>query len=187
MRIIVIGGGPAGCRAAKRLKVQGHEALLVDAQGPREKPSGGGLTAKALALTKALDSHVPCAPVERIAIHFGDGDPVDFAPDEKLAVVARKELGQHLIEQAVRDGVRFVKDRVIRIERRSGRWLVTTRGQVLERDFLVGADGAASFVRRTLGAPFSSEDLNVTLGYFVPSPPSPEMRIYFVPGLEGYI
>jgi flavin-dependent dehydrogenase len=58
---------------------------------------------------------------------------------------------------------------------------------VLGGDFIVGADGATSFVRRSLATPFTRADLHVTLGYFIPSAPSNEMKIYFLPGLEGYI
>jgi flavin-dependent dehydrogenase len=42
-------------------------------------------------------------------------------------------------------------------------------------------------VRRTVGTAFRPEDLSVTLGYFIRTDGPPHMKIYFVPGFEGYI
>src|SRR5262249_28268108 len=50
MRVAVVGAGPAGSLLALRLAEGGIRALLFDASHPREKPCGGGLTGKALAL-----------------------------------------------------------------------------------------------------------------------------------------
>ncbi len=50
MRIAIIGGGPAGAMAAVRLARTGAPVTLFDPTHPREKPCGGGLTGRALAL-----------------------------------------------------------------------------------------------------------------------------------------
>lgn len=186
MQIVVIGGGPAGCRASQLLQKKGHQVTLVDSQGAWEKPCGGGITTKALALDAELDRHVPSSRIDRITIRFGNDPAVAFLPSEPLAVVSRKALGQHLIERALREGVRVIKDRATGIERGAGRWRVTTRSRELAADFLIGADGATSFVRSRVSTPFSISDLSVTLGYFVPAAASSEMKIYFFPELEGY-
>ncbi|HMA83025.1 MAG TPA: FAD-dependent oxidoreductase [Candidatus Thermoplasmatota archaeon] len=47
--VVIVGGGPAGSTAAKFLAKQKRKVLLIDkSRFPREKPCGGGLTAKVL-------------------------------------------------------------------------------------------------------------------------------------------
>src|SRR2546422_756100 len=50
MRVAIIGAGPAGAMAAIRLARAGASVRLFDASHPREKPCGGGITGRALAL-----------------------------------------------------------------------------------------------------------------------------------------
>src|SRR5919202_5718405 len=50
MRIGVVGGGPAGALAAYHLARAGMSVRLFDPSHPREKPCGGGLTGRAIAL-----------------------------------------------------------------------------------------------------------------------------------------
>jgi flavin-dependent dehydrogenase len=67
------------------------------------------------------------------------------------------------------------------------RWVISCRETQLEADFLVGADGATSMVRRATGEALGADDLCVTLGYFIPGSFPAHMKIYFVPAFEGYI
>lgn len=64
----MIGGGPAGSRAAARLALAGHEVVLYDRSFDREKPCGGGVPWRGLGLlslapippsTSRLRSHRP--------------------------------------------------------------------------------------------------------------------------------
>src|SRR5258708_29555359 len=48
--IAIVGGGPAGARAADVLARRGARVTIYDASHPREKPCGGGGTRPALAL-----------------------------------------------------------------------------------------------------------------------------------------
>src|SRR5271157_4611070 len=47
--VIIVGGGPAGSSAALFLATGGAKCLLIDrARFPRNKPCGGGITARAV-------------------------------------------------------------------------------------------------------------------------------------------
>src|SRR6476646_2465613 len=48
--VVIIGAGPAGSLAAFRLARAGARVALIDGSHPREKPCGGGVTGRALAL-----------------------------------------------------------------------------------------------------------------------------------------
>ena len=187
MQIAVIGSGPAGCLVSRLLVLQGHETTLIDAQGPWEKPCGGGLTARALELIGDLRDQLPVQAIDRVSVYFGDETSVTLEPDAALSVVSRKQLGIKLLDAAVTDGVQFVKDRVMQLDRKGARWTVQGRQSTIEADFVVGADGATSFVRRSVSSPISTSDLNVTLGYFIPGETSSHMKIFFLRALEGYM
>jgi geranylgeranyl reductase family protein len=187
MEIAVVGGGPGGCWSAILLARQGHTVTLIDPQAPWEKPCGGGVTTKALHQFKIFAEGVPSKTVEKITVFFGDKTSVSVIPRLPLVILSRKELGQHLLDAATQAGVRFLHDRVTQIRDDGGRWQLKTKESALEADFVVGADGATSFVRRTLGTALPPEDLCITLGYFIPRDVPATMKIFFVPALEGYI
>ena len=63
MRIAIIGAGPAGAMAAVRLARAGASVSLFDPSHPREKPCGGGLTGRALALVADVIDIGALAPV----------------------------------------------------------------------------------------------------------------------------
>jgi geranylgeranyl reductase family protein len=187
MRIAVIGAGPAGAWASILLARRGYSVVLIDSQAPWEKPCGGGVTAKALSGFGIFESDLPRTNIDQITIYFGDTDWVHVTPSKPLAVVSRRTLGQYLMEVAEKSGVFFLRDRVTQIERRPRGWLLATRNRSVQSDFLIGADGATSLVRRTVSAGLAAEDLCVTLGYFIPGTFPGHMKIYFVPAFEGYI
>lgn len=187
MRIAVVGAGPAGIWASLLLAKRGHSVTLIDPQAPWEKPCGGGVTAKALSSCPVFESGLPRKNIERITVYFGDKTSVNVAPQQPLAVVSRRELGKHLLDEALNAGVTFVKHRVNSIETLNGGWKIAAPDNEVQAQFLIGADGATSFVRRTLGNAFAGEDLCMTLGYFIPGEAPPTMKIYFVPSFEGYI
>jgi menaquinone-9 beta-reductase len=57
MDIAIVGAGPAGARAAWVLARHGARVTIFDASHPREKPCGGGVTGRALALVAdAIDA-----------------------------------------------------------------------------------------------------------------------------------
>src|SRR5580765_1081175 len=54
--VAIVGAGPAGCWAACGLARRGARVTLIDGSHPREKPCGGGVTGRALALVSgAID------------------------------------------------------------------------------------------------------------------------------------
>jgi geranylgeranyl reductase family protein len=189
MKISVVGAGPAGASVAILLARRGHSVTLIDPQAPWEKPCGGGVTAKSLGGFEIFQPDLPRNLINQITIYFGDEDSVSISPQQPIAVLARRELGSYLIDEAQKAGVVMVQSRVTQIRPAAAghSWKLYTRESELQTDFLIGADGATSFVRRTFGRAFAPEDLCVTLGYFIPCDVPAHMKIYFVPAFEGYI
>jgi len=187
MQIAIVGAGPAGAWASTLLARRGHSVTLIDAQAPWEKPCGGGVTAKALTSFGIFESDLPRNNIDRITIYFGDTRSVTVNPKDPVAVVSRRDLGKYLVEEAEKSGVSLLKKRITKIERLTRGWRLSARDSSLQSDFLIGADGATSLVRRSVSTGLQPEDLCVTLGYFIPGNFPAHMKIYFAPAFEGYI
>ncbi len=69
--VLVVGGGPAGSTTALRLAEGGASVLLVDkATFPRDKPCGGGLTARAVKQCPVDPSPVVEEEVDLVELRF---------------------------------------------------------------------------------------------------------------------
>jgi geranylgeranyl reductase family protein len=175
MRVAIIGAGPAGAMAAVRLARAGAAVLLFDPSHPREKPCGGGLTGRALALvTDVIDVRALPAVVITSAMVEGPGRaaPVPLIdrganPASSLIIVSRAAFDYALADAAVASGARLIPENAIDISGTCGRMLVRTRRGTHDVDFVLGADGANSIVRKKLARPFGRAELSVAAGFFV--------------------
>jgi flavin-dependent dehydrogenase len=185
VKVAVVGAGPAGSLLAHDLARDGAAVTLFDASHPREKPCGGGLTAKALALLPEApsDDPLPCRWLSECRFESGRGESVRVPLPRAVAVAARRELDAWLLRRACERGARLVAERVVRVEP-SGR-LATAAGTERRFELVVGADGASSLVRRTLLAPVPPERLVMAAGWYARG--SAPMLVRFTPGLDGYL
>lgn len=195
--VVIVGGGPAGSWAACRLARRGARVRLFDHSHPREKPCGGGVTGRALGL---VSCHVDVAALPSVSIEAAEFDDPTTAPatvsladhrpghEPPLVVVDRCSFDRVLLEAACSAGASHHPERVAAVEADgTGVRLRTTAGASFEADWLVGADGANSLVRRSLGRPFARSQLSIAAGYFVHGVTSREIRIRFVSDPPGYI
>lgn len=180
----MVGGGPGGALLAHDLARDGAQVTLFDASHPREKPCGGGLTAKALAqLPEApADDPLPARFLDECRFESG-AESVRVALSKTVAVAARLELDAWLLRRASAKGVVHVAERAVLVD--AAGLVRTTTGREVRFDLVVGADGATSLVRRTLLRPLPAERLMMAAGWFARGM-SP-MLVRFTPGLDGYL
>lgn len=179
-----MGAGPAGSLLAWRLASRGAAVTVFDASHPREKPCGGGLTAKALALLPEApaDDPLPARSVDRCVFESGQGERVDLDLSRPVAIAARTDLDSWLLRRAVAAGAVHVAERVVAVD---GAGTLRTAGRAGTFDLVVGADGAGSLVRRTFVGATPPARLTMAAGWFATG--ASEMTIRFVPGLAGYL
>jgi geranylgeranyl reductase family protein len=194
--IAVVGGGPAGAFAAYLLARAGARVTLFDPSHPREKPCGGGVTGRALALVApALGlTRFPAVPVatSRFDVTSDTSASVPlhdhgFSADSSLLVVSRAEFDRALVDGAIAAGAVFKPERVTHVEVSPKGAQVRTGNGTYTADYLFGADGANSFVRRRLAKQFTRSQLSIATGVFAHGLSSSEIVVRFVANPQGYI
>lgn len=184
MKVAVVGAGPAGSLLAALLAHDGAEVTVFDASHPREKPCGGGVTAKALSLLPPAPEGdpLPGRAVGQCRFESGSGEAVTLRLERPVMVASRRELDSWLLRRATEAGAVHRSERVAAVEAGG---LVRTASGAGRFDLVVGADGAGSLVRRTFLAPTPRERLVMAAGWYAPG--SSEMLVRFTPGLAGYL
>jgi geranylgeranyl reductase family protein len=192
--VAVVGAGPAGSWAATRLARAGARVALIDASHPREKPCGGGLTGRALALVGA---EIPADAFHAVRIRrarFVDGATsksavveLDTAPGPQLVVASRTGFDGMLYDAAQRAGAHLVRARVTSVVRSADGVQVTTPAHSVRARWVIAADGANSLVRRRVAGAFRREDISIATGFFCHGVTSDEVVIEIVGDPPGYI
>ncbi len=212
MDIAIIGAGPAGARAAWVLARGGARVTMFDASHPREKPCGGGVTGRALALVAdavnpasftrtqirsarfllrtfgASAGQVPDRTLSASAGQVLERESATVAlDDEALVVTSRADFDAALVSAALNAGAELDRTRVTDVQVDAGGVRVDTRAGTRRAAFVIGADGATSLVRRRVAEPFRRDQLSIATGFFAHGVSSSEIVIEFVADPPGYI
>jgi menaquinone-9 beta-reductase len=161
--VVIVGAGPAGSSAALAARRDGASVLLLDrAEFPRDKACGDGIAPhtmdvlRDLGVTGVEDGFAPVTALHLVG-------PTGAAVTRPLArpdyTIPRKVFDARLVDAAVKAGAVLAKHTVRTIEERAGS--VVVDGEISAR-VVIGADGAYSQVRRTLGIP-SNPDSSMAL------------------------
>src|SRR6187551_437441 len=118
MRVSILGAGPAGAMAAVRLARAGGSVTLFDPSHPREKPCGGGLTGKALALLPTGPAHdaLPARRVQTCRFDTARGLMIELDLGQPVGMVARSEFDAWLLRRAVEAGATHHNDRITHVD-----------------------------------------------------------------------
>ncbi|WP_448614676.1 NAD(P)/FAD-dependent oxidoreductase [Modestobacter sp. URMC 112] len=175
--VLVVGGGPAGaaCAAAVRRASPASSVLVLDrADFPRDKVCGDGVAPEALDVLAGLDLDVGAlvdgyAAVPRLRLTSPRGATVERAVHRPAYTVPRSVFDARLLDQVLARGVGFARHTVRRVTAHPTHVDVDGR---FTAGVLVGADGAESVVRRSLGVPANAPDrLAVAIRGYAPELP----------------
>ena len=214
--VAVVGAGPGGAWAAYTLARRGARVTLIDPSHPREKPCGGGVTGRALALVAAAID-IDGLPARRIrsarfvrgvadegaivaledesgidgtsfgADHGVLPHTVDAGPARGLVVASRSDFDGLLLAAARNAGAEIVAARVTAVAAAGGAFRLDVNTRSLRVGHVIGADGANSLVRRRLASPFARADLSIATGYFAHGVTSDEIVVELTADPPGYI
>ena len=185
MKVCIVGAGPAGSMAGLEFARRGAAVSIFDPSHPREKPCGGGLTGKSLALlpTGPANDPLPARRVQNCRFDAVKGVMLELDLGEPVGIVARSEFDSWLLRRAVEAGARHVNDRVVSVE--ASGLVKALKGGEERFDLIVGADGANSLVRRTFLKTTPKERRWMACGWYARG--DAEMVIRFLPKVEGYL
>jgi menaquinone-9 beta-reductase len=154
--VIIVGGSCAGAAAAHTLAANGRKVLVVDkAVFPRKKLCGGLLTEKAIPLIKEIYGDVArqdfvLMESSAFGIYHADLGKICkwFGPTERFFAVDRTSFDHYFLKKVQASGCTVLCGHAVK-EVAQGR-ITLANGDVLSADFIIGADGPYSVVRRAV-------------------------------------
>ena len=152
--VLIVGAGPAGSTCGLLLRKKDIACMVIDrAVFPRDKICGGGLTPRSYALLTRLlpEFCYGYNSVKRIRLLLEGKQIYDLHMDQEIRIVKRREFDALLLEEYQKSGGTFVNEALTGIEENDGQIIATLKsGRQIACDYLVGADGANSRVRKYL-------------------------------------
>jgi flavin-dependent dehydrogenase len=184
--IAIVGGGPAGALCAERLAGSGFRVTLFDEHLAWEKPCGGGLTNKAIeAYPFLLHGPYPKKIVRTAELISSRGQRARLELGHPIVIYSRAVLNGLLLDRAAAAGCEAIRSRVTRVDTESARVRLTAASGERDFDFVVLAAGARNQLLPQT-TPLRPQDLELTLGYFVPHQED-VLKVKFLRGFEGYL
>lgn len=156
--VIVVGAGPAGATAARRLALSGRPVQLLDRRSfPRQKPCGGGISIRVLSRFPYLEhelSRIATHTVRRLYLEGPGGQSTVIEADGPAALMIRRvEFDDLLVSLALEAGAELVTgaDIVGARETADEVELTTRDGRQFSAPAVIAADGVHSVIARRLG------------------------------------
>lgn len=179
--VVIIGGGPAGLKAAEVL-AKGKKSVVVFEKKPIIGPKicAGGLSHKAFQLG------IPLFLAERIfhsiKIHSPKQTIECKSHSDKflVATIDRGKLGQWMAEQAKKQGAEIRVDSEVG-EIKENR-IILKNGKITGFNYLIGADGSVSLTRSFLNLPM--RDIWIAIQYDMPKSFN-SLEVFFDKNLFG--
>lgn len=153
--VVIVGAGPGGLKAAQTLVKHGKKDVLVlEAQTEEkmgDKTCHGMMFPNNMAIF-GIKEKMTEIPLNGAEIYWADKSHSTIYFDPPVCYMwLRKDFGRWLIEEIRKIGVEIrPESRVVKLNKEE-KWVELWNGEKIGYDYLVGADGAKSVIRKTLG------------------------------------
>ena len=125
----------------------------------------------------------------RTTSHAADVPLIDLGPSaaSSLLIVSRAAFDRALAYAAAAAGAHWIRERATAVSADGDAMIVHTTRAAYNVDYVLGADGANSIVRKKLARPFTREQLSVAAGYFVPGMTGSAIYVRTISARAGYL
>ncbi|MBU0963174.1 MAG: NAD(P)/FAD-dependent oxidoreductase [Nanoarchaeota archaeon] len=146
-KIVIVGAGPAGLKAAEILAKNKKEVLVLEQKNIiGNKVCAGGLTNKSLSF--GIPDNILQRKFNELIIHSKNKKSSIKSNSPFIATINRKDLGKWMAKNAKEAGAEIkINTKVDSIGDKS----LIANGKKINFDYLIGADGSNSIVRKNLG------------------------------------
>ncbi len=190
---VVVGAGPAGSMAARRLAEGGARVLLLEkrAEIGMIVQCAEGISHQSLSLFFEPDRKFIASYINKARFYAPSGDFMEITKEGVGYVLERRIFDRFVAQGALEAGAEILTNATFnRLERKDGKWLVEFsykgKKEVVESLLVIGADGPGSNVGRQAGLrlDMSPEDYHYVMEYFMVHPAIEDGRIDFFTGDE---
>jgi len=173
--VVIIGAGPAGLAAAEILAQANKKVVILEKNKVvGQKVCAGGLTTKDLKEFN-LPEFIVEKQFQQILLHIGKRSIKMQLDKPWIWTCDREKLGQWQTEQAAKAGAEIILNcTALKI---SNNFVSTNNGLNFYFNYLIGADGANSLVRKYLG--LATKKLATAIQYLVPHVNFNNLEIFF--------
>jgi geranylgeranyl reductase family protein len=186
-KVAIVGAGPAGATCAYELARAGVEVILFDHKAPWEKPCGGMCSNRVFTEFDIMkDFSYPYKTFNEITLMSVRSDVIKRQLNNPIHTLSRKELGAHMLDKAIEAGVQFINEKVKKVTGHNQKWVVVTDNKHFETDFIIGADGVHSIVKKSIVEDNDRVYKSFTCGYYLQGVEKEECVFKFLNNL-GYI
>jgi len=186
--VAVIGGGPVGLATAIRARMAGFRVRLLDRRRPPiDKPCGEGLMPEGVAAlgTLGVDTQELGRRFTGIRYIDGDLDATGLFPGEAGLGIRRLKLHEMLASRAASLAVDLGWG--VKVEGIDGRRVRTSTGD-FTCEWIVGADGLHSSVRKWLGVPVVTRSRRFAVRrHYAVEPWSDVVEVWWGRDCEAYV
>jgi flavin-dependent dehydrogenase len=153
--IVIVGAGPGGLKAAQTLEKHGKKDILVLEKLPEEqmgdKICHGMMFPNNMAIFN-IPKELTDTPLKGAEVYFADKShsTVNFDPP-CCYMQLRRDFGKWLIKETRKLGIKIrLNSRVASLNKEENK-VELENGERIGYDFLIGADGSKSIIRKSLG------------------------------------
>ena len=152
------------------------------------------MTGRAFELIESLVKPATLSMVDVRSASFVAGGrraEVVLSPDGSgsaaLGIVARRDFDAALLAAAIGVGAEHIARRATAFEPTADGWSIRAGSTRLTSQWLIGADGATSMVRKCVSSAFPRSELSIATGYFVKGARLSEIAVDFDDVPTGYV
>jgi len=188
MKIGVVGGNLSGAYVSYLLAQQGFNVTLFDHNVPYEKPCGGGIAHRTFQEFPFLQQpDLIKKKIQKVKFISHKALCWEMPLNDPLHICSRKDISKILLEMTINSGTKFISSKINQVQTSDGHFNLRTSKGEYQFDFVIGADGARSLVRRSVRSHFPKQLYALTFGYYLPEMDLDTIVLKFHSDLKGYI